>query len=81
MRQSMEAFERWDILVERVRELQNNLLKGMHEDEHKYQEASKQLSKWTLSLNTDMRSMGECFDQFVDYLCVAVTTMRTETIE
>lgn len=34
--QTKEAFSRWEILVEAVRELQNNLFKGLHEDEFKF---------------------------------------------
>lgn len=30
MLQAAEAYDRWEVLIERVRELQGNLFKGLH---------------------------------------------------
>lgn len=48
--QTKEAFSRWEILIEGVRELQNNLFKGLHEDESKFESRSLQLKTWTQTL-------------------------------
>ena len=56
------------MLIERVRELQNNLYKGLHEDEGKYKAAAAELKKWTSSLSEEMKAMEECFVVFNDCL-------------
>jgi Ni2+-binding GTPase involved in maturation of urease and hydrogenase len=51
--QAEEAFMRWEILNETVRELQCNLYKGLHEDNAYYEAKAKQLREWAKTLNLD----------------------------
>jgi hypothetical protein len=52
------------------------VFKGLHEDEHRYQQKSKQLKNWTTSLGEEMISMRECLIQFIDYICGVVNKMK-----
>lgn len=49
--QADEAFVRWEVLNETVRELQCNLYKGLHEDNAFYEAKAKQLKQWAHTLN------------------------------
>jgi hypothetical protein len=51
--QAEEAFVRWEVLNETVRELQCNLYKGLHEDNAFYDAKAKQLRTWAKTLEGD----------------------------
>lgn len=53
LNQAEEAFIRWEVLNETVRELQCNLYKGLHEDNAYYESKAKQLRKWSRTLEFD----------------------------
>ncbi len=51
--QAEEAYVRWEVLNETVRELQCNLYKGLHEDNGYYESKTKQLKHWSKTLEYD----------------------------
>lgn len=51
--QAEEAYVRWEVLNETVRELQCNLYKGLHEDNAYYESKAKQLRHWSRTLEYD----------------------------
>jgi len=55
--EAQEAYYRWEVLNETVKELQCNLLKGLHEDNAYYHEKARQLKKWSKTLALDLRQV------------------------
>jgi len=45
-----EAYYRWEVLSETVKELQCNLFKGLHEDNAYYHQKINQLKSWSRTL-------------------------------
>lgn len=63
--QADEAYTRWEVLRETVRELQCNLNKGLHEDNPYYSEKLVQLKGWTKSLIVDFKTLIDRGKQIV----------------
>ena len=57
IKQGEEAYTRWEVLRETVRELQCNIYKGLHEEHDYYGLKLGQFKRWTRSLTIDLSEL------------------------
>ena len=79
--QCREAHNRWENLVESVRELQGNVYKGLHEYEHSWTDQKKKLKDWCKSLSGEYWELSEYITKKMEGIATKIEKIKRETIK
>ena len=78
LEQAEEAWVRWEVLQETVKELQCNLFKGLHEDNAYFERKARQLRQWAATLVLDFQQIIDKGAQLVDSMSRHFLAKRKE---